>query len=252
MTEQEQLEFIEESRKIQELDLILKLLEGKPIPISEIGYVKQFTLSEINKLGYMNYNYYIGVICTEIEGISEDKMYEWYLNQCKNNTEYKMLFLSTLALFFNNKISFDENGFYIGDAEMEKIIKNEDLVFARSVIKKGNCIEFKKEEIPKFANKKAEEMWNQIQENQRKLQKVMNNKSNLSSLISGVAWKSGLHEKVWNLTLYQLYDGVNRLNLVDSVSNILDGIYAGTIDGKSIKKEELDWTKIIANEQENN
>lgn len=251
MTEQEQLEFIEETRKLQELDLTLKMLEGKPIPISDIGYIKQFTLSEINKLGYIKYNYYVGVICADLEGIEENKMYEWYFMQCVNNTDYKMPFLGALALFFDDEISFDENGFYVGNAKNKKIIKNEDLMFIRLVIKKSNCIQNKREEKPKFANKKAEEMWNQVRENERKLQKILSNKSNLSSLISGVAWKSGIHQNVWNLTLYQLFDAINRLNLIDSVDNTLDGIYAGTVDGKSVKKEELDWTKNIKSSDNN-
>jgi hypothetical protein len=45
------------------------------------------------------------------------------------------------------------------------------------------------------------------------------------------------------ITLYELYDGLKRVHVVDNVSSLFMGIYSGSIDAKSIKDKDLVWMR---------
>jgi hypothetical protein len=47
------------------------------------------------------------------------------------------------------------------------------------------------------------------------------------------------------ITLYELYDGLKRVHVVDNVSSLFMGIYSGSIDAKSIKDKDLVWMRHI-------
>lgn len=248
---EERKEAIEQYQKLQDEDLELKIFQGLPIKIGNVGQIWQFTLSQINSnIGYVNYVQALNTICVEIEGIDEEGIYEWFYNQCYNETVYSEAILNALELYFGELVNFSSEGFFVGGLDTNRIINKTNFSYIRKVIRRVNHLAPpEEEEKPNFGNERARKMWEQIQANQKKLQRVKKNKSNLSSLISGMAWKSGLHEKVWDLTIYQLYDGLARFGVIDEVHHTLNGIYAGTIDLKSFKKEELDWTKIITNKK---
>jgi len=251
----ETMEMIDRYRSLLDEDLELKIFRGLPIKVGNIGKIKQFTLDEIvsDEIGYMFYVQTLNTMCAEIDNVKEDDIYESFYNECYNETEFSKDIIDALELYFGEKVEFDSEGFNVGGIGSNRIINKSNFAYVRKIIKTINHVAPpKEEEMPIFANKKAEMMWKQIQENQKKLDKYKKHKSNLSSLISGMAWKSGLHEKVWDLTVYKLYDGLIRIGVIDETHHIMSGIYAGTVDAKAIKKEELDWTKIIINNDQNN
>ena len=55
-------------------------------------------------------------------------------------------------------------------------------------------------------------------------------------------------ENVWDLTMFQFMDAVQRARLIDSTNHLLSGVYAGTIDGKKIKNEKFNWMREIQDE----
>ena len=69
-------------------------------------------------------------------------------------------------------------------------------------------------------------------------------RSYLMPLISAVKVRQGYtRDYVRNMGLYEFWDDLNRLQVVYNSDHLLSGIYAGSIDAKKIKKEELNWLK---------
>ena len=53
------------------------------------------------------------------------------------------------------------------------------------------------------------------------------------------------HMSVGQVSLYTLMDSLKRIQLYENYRNLISAIYAGTIDSKSIKKDELNWFKSL-------
>lgn len=69
-------------------------------------------------------------------------------------------------------------------------------------------------------------------------------KSYLLPMISAVKVKQRYtKEYVRNMGLYEFFDDVARMQLINNADHLLSGCYAGTIDMKKINKSELNWMK---------
>ena len=78
----------------------------------------------------------------------------------------------------------------------------------------------------------------------RKREARRGHKSYLAPQISSLVWASGrTFEDVYNLYLYQFFDGILRINKIKSYENVCFGYYAGNIDSSSFNKvkESLNW-----------
>jgi hypothetical protein len=75
--------------------------------------------------------------------------------------------------------------------------------------------------------------------------KKKDEKINLHSIISAVAWRTVGFNEVLKLTIYQLYDGFYRLGLIDNYHYTFTGIYTGNIDGSKIKLPDINWANTI-------
>lgn len=53
------------------------------------------------------------------------------------------------------------------------------------------------------------------------------------------------HMSVGQVSLYTLMDSLKRIQLYENYRNLISAIYAGTVDSKSIKKDELNWFKSL-------
>lgn len=68
--------------------------------------------------------------------------------------------------------------------------------------------------------------------------------SYLLPLISSVKCKMGCtKDYILNEGLFEFFDDVNRLNVIDNANHLVSGIYAGTVDSKKISKENLNWMR---------
>ena len=78
----------------------------------------------------------------------------------------------------------------------------------------------------------------------RKREEKRGHKSYLAPQISSLVWASGRSfEDVYNLYLYQFFDGLLRINKIKSYDNLCFGYYAGNIETSSFNKikESLNW-----------
>ena len=78
----------------------------------------------------------------------------------------------------------------------------------------------------------------------RKREAKRGHKSFLAPQISSLVWASGRSfEDVYNLYLYQFFDGLLRINKIKSYDNVCFGYYSGNIETSSFNKvkESLNW-----------
>lgn len=69
-------------------------------------------------------------------------------------------------------------------------------------------------------------------------------KSYLLPLISAVKVKQGYtKDYVRNMGMFEFFDDLSRLSIIDNANHLLNAAYAGTLDMKKIKKEELNWLR---------
>lgn len=89
-----------------------------------------------------------------------------------------------------------------------------------------------------------------IEQERKKLKRQKNKefKSILKSKISALVWgnTSGISLKnVWDLYIYQMYDGLYRLNKIKNYNNVMNGYYFGTVDIKKVNMDEINWLSEI-------
>lgn len=78
----------------------------------------------------------------------------------------------------------------------------------------------------------------------RELNKDKPFRSYLLPLISSVKVRQGYtRDYVRNMGLYEFFDDLSRLQITYNSDHLLSGIYAGTIDGSKISKDELNWLR---------
>ena len=69
-------------------------------------------------------------------------------------------------------------------------------------------------------------------------------RSYLLPLISAVKVKQGYtKDYVRNMGLYEFFDDIARMQVINNADHLLSAAYAGTIDMKKINKAELNWMK---------
>jgi len=233
-----------------DLSTELKLLKGSSFFVNEIE-IKPLTLKEIVDIGYMKYQQYLNVYILDLEDIlldipeefNEIKIFDLLLNSGIDDLLENLL--SSIYFFFKPKnIKVIENEIILDD----NIINRDNWDSICEIIKIQNCVKKAEKEEYNPANEKAREIIEKI----KALKKSIPQRESitLASMISGIAWKS--HNiniiNIWDITMYQLYDALNRLNLIDDYNFTLSGLYAGTIDGTKIDMKKINWMKIIKNE----
>ena len=108
-----------------------------------------------------------------------------------------------------------------------------------------------KKKIEKAGNKYTKQILIDEDRQNRELNKNKEFKSSLYGLISAMVNYSGFkynYNNVWELTMFQFMDAVQRVRMIDSTNHLLNGVYAGTIDGKKIKNEKFNWMREIHDE----
>lgn len=98
--------------------------------------------------------------------------------------------------------------------------------------------------VEKAANKLTKRVLIDEDRQKKLLAKDKPFKSYLLPLISSVKVKQGYtKDYVRNMGLYEFFDDVARMQLINNADHLLSGVYAGTIDMKKINKSELNWMK---------
>lgn len=260
----------------------LRLLAGLPIEIEGAGLLYAPMLRIIAELGEAHYNRLVSALlfdASNIEGATTEGLnnFDLLFAYCYYNDSFRALVLEGLRLFFRARASLAGDGDTVY-FQLEPVQDDEAAVHAKStghpdstgtlpqpnvpgasgridvgnfelvqsVIKLANHI--KLPQGPEFnpANSRAKDMIERIVKARRTKPRTKET-MNLHSIVSGLAWRSPdiSLATVFDLTIYQLYDGFFRLENIDNYQFTLSGIYAGTVDGSQVNFANIHWTKIM-------
>jgi hypothetical protein len=232
-------------------------LRGSDIKIDSEIIIKSYTLNQIiDDIGVDKYSEYMSYIANSPYdmraqlyecGMLYDKITHWqlflssYSNILKNNIRDALLTLISIDLFqyFPNVDAEGEVTFVSLDGN---IIDETKFNYIVGIIREINGYpEISKE--PKFGNETS--LIYELERHIRRLKKGrrLNGDVTLKSIISSMAWaEGGIGIKdVWDLTLYQLYDGLNRKGKRDKYNNLMFGIYTGNINAESVNLNKENW-----------
>lgn len=185
----------------------LTLLRGQPIFVETIGNIYPLTLGEIEAWGEQTFSVLVTLLTFEQQEEGTKNWFEPDLEQKET-----LLMSWALSLVLKSDVDFAE-GTYKSSKGGEVTAHNyQQLAY---VLRKQYCL--KSEVALKYSSDKARAIAERIKEEKSKLQNCATDLS-LSSIISSVAAKHPQLNlfNIWNLTLYQLYDQFQRLQLIDS------------------------------------
>lgn len=236
-----------------DVNMSLELLAGLPIKIQDNLFVYQFTIKEIiSEIGMDVYNSYLSLLLIDSDYIEdildndeiEINPYEFVMINCLKNNEFQQIICEAYKLFLKQDMFFDEQcGLYCIVNNSPILIDLDIYQKTQYILRKVNCIPEPDKYDP--GNEKAKEFIKRLKKNKRNAQKNTKSEFTLVDIISGIKWKSGeSYKNVFGLTMYQLYDGLSRLQIIDDYDNTMLGIYTGNIDTKN-NKIKLNWFKTI-------
>ena len=98
--------------------------------------------------------------------------------------------------------------------------------------------------VEKAKNRRTKEAMIEDDRRHRETQQNKPFRSYLLPLISSVKVRQGYtKDYIRNMGLFEFFDDVARLSVVFNSDHLMSAAYAGTIDMKKIKKEELNWMR---------
>lgn len=179
----------------------------------------------------------MGLDWTEVEDFELFMMLAQTLTQDRTSILFGALDFSKLRPFRNN-----QNGdIVLADKETGIIVDKMIYLRMMSYLRKLHNITPK---VEKAANKITKRVLIDEDRQKKMLAKDKPFKSYLLPLISSVKVKQGYtKDYVRNMGLYEFFDDVARMQLINNADHLLSGVYAGTIDMKKINKSELNWMK---------
>ena len=210
-------------------------ISKSPIKLS-IGSIRKPTLADIDEIGFDTFSYYEYFLKLNPElyyeaGFGKDNNAQADPNDAlfdlivKDKTMQE-IYTDVLNFFFVENVTFLDDIFIISnksiyDDDFTKddilgIIIKENIDEVLEIIQQICCIyseEEKKEEVPKFKNGIAKEIYEKIQREQKKLVKKDDdgtyNLANIMSAING-RHKSLNYTNMWSLTIFQTFDTFER------------------------------------------
>lgn len=232
-------------------DIHLKLLAGMPIEISGIGEFTPLTMREIIKMGESIYNKKLSALLFDKKTLDSNEMdelsnFEAITVFLYYDKSFRDLFFCALKMYLCVDVSINEDGQILLMKNNKEIVLDENLFNEiQKIAKLANLIKNVKEDEYEAGNERARKFIEKLKKKKEKLSRANSaQKINLHSLISGLAWRSSYND-VLNLTIYQLYDGFQRIEKINDYEYTLLGIYTGNIDGKKIKLPDINWANVI-------
>ena len=232
----------------------LQLYFGDDYVINDYITIKQPSIGDIIKYGEASYFSTVHTL-TAIPSDLKSQLWDMGLDWTEvDDFELFMMLVQTLTL--------DRTSLLFGDLDFSKLkpypnTVNGDIVLAdketgviidkmiylriMSYLRKLHNITPKVEKAANAITKKVliDEDRMKIRLNQEKPFK-----SYLLPLISSVKVKQGYtKDYVRNMGLYEFFDDVARMQVINNADHLLSAAYAGTIDMKKINKQELNWMK---------
>lgn len=235
----------------------LTLLSGKSIKITDKITYTQPTLQDVIKFGEREYYHVLSnltAIPSDMKSVLWDVGIDWmefsdmelfYALSSQMSKELTEIFFPEID--FSKLIMVKSE---VGDLILyDKVndIKIDKFVFAKmqDCLCKSHGI---KKKVERAGNKYTKQILIEEDRQNRELNKDKEFKSNLFGMVSAMVNYSGFkygYKDVWGLTMFQFMDAVQRARLIDSTNHLLNGVYAGTIDGKKIRNEKFNWMREI-------
>ncbi|MFC4304102.1 hypothetical protein [Cohnella boryungensis] len=232
----------------------LKLLANVPIEIGKGLAFTAPTLKQLISIGDSEYDRMISTLLINKDSskdMSESGLtsFEIFYLNCGANAEFWTLARKGLAVLLSQEPrlgeSRDEAYLSFGD-DPECRLDNRNFEYFQSLILFSHHVSFAKEEY-KPANAKAKALIEKLQVGKDEILRKKEQIYSLASKISGIAWKSNAVNifNVFDLTIFQFHDALNRLEQVDHYLFTIQGIYAGNVDGKKVNLSHLHWSRKI-------
>ncbi len=230
----------------------LQLYFGDDYIINDYIKIIQPTIGKVVDYGEASYFSTVHTI-TAIPSDMKSQLWDLGLDWCEvDDFELFMMLVQTLTL--------DRTSILFGDLDFSKLKpyrnnQNGDIVLADKetgiVIDKMiylRIVNYLRKlhnitpKVEKAANKMTKKVL--IEEDRQKILYAKDKpfKSYLLPLISAVKVKQGYtKDYVRNMGLYEFFDDVARMQIINSADHLLSAAYAGTIDMKKIDKKSLNW-----------
>lgn len=250
-----------ELREMSEIDIGLTLLSGKSFMIDNLEVIPK-KLSEIQEIGYDNYLMSLQGLMLTKELISESlnenavKIIEEETSDAGKNTifdyyiryagkEFLNLLGLGLGLVFSTQdiilkgdtILIDSEQRQEDSSETLKIISRDNFEWIVKAIKLQNNfpIDYKEAQESTPKNERARLLREQMEEAEKEVnarkQKQSQGSSSIpfDSMISAITTKSQSINKfnIWDLTIAQIYDEFERLNVIDNYELNIQAMLAG-------------------------
>lgn len=241
-------------KDISEIDIRLKLLAGDSFYIDGIGEIKPLTLNEIKNIGYTNYMRYLNLFTVNVEDFFNKEnipdnikinIFDLIINS--GNQELINEFINALKIFIREEkiyLHIESNLIFLGEIYDEinknKIITRNNFEELIKIIKLQNYLVNIDKDKYNPKNEKAKKIIEKLKKAKQAINKSKKNDDNenidFADIVSAVSTKSNHINKknIWNLTMYQLIDEYNRLNMIDQYDINIRSLLAGA-DSKKIK-----------------
>lgn len=268
---------------MSELDLKLKLIAGVPIEVDKgVGKIRPLKIKEIIDYGYTEYLMRLHFLNLNINDLIDENAINDGLNLNVfdvmvhyGNDDIKSELENALMLFFEGEKVFiddEKHIIEIGSGEMVRYIDRDNFDSVREVIKWQNCINRFGDDSNSQGNKESDavrRIKEKLNASKKMVEQAKKENANdedgidLFDIISSISTKSNSLNKlkVFNLTLFQLYDEFKRLELIEQYDIGIKSMLAGAKDvklkhwstkidwwfkNKIIIKEWFSWKKLLA------
>ncbi|MNK45799.1 hypothetical protein D3C87_645700 [compost metagenome] len=234
-------------------DIELKLLANLPIPFNDKLLLHIPSFKKVSEIGLSIYNQYLAILLIDKNALEKElderiTNFDIFFANCYHDESFKDVAFQALRLFFMDEpeLYSNENDVAILFSSLGRI-DHSNFDGLQLILKIANHLKLESEPEFKAGNSRAQEMINMILKN-RKSQPKPKEKIDLVSMVSGLAWKSNgiTILDIFDLNIYQIYNGFFTTNNIDNYHHTVSGLYAGTIDGKSIKMSDIHWANKLS------
>ena len=245
-----------------EEDLRLSLLAGAVIKIGDLE-IKPYSVGEIIQYGYVKYMTAIRGVMLDLsdfdlethdperaEVLKQHGVYTAFDVYYRfSGLEMRQMLINGLSVIFRtNEIQvFDDKDYLIigenQDSEKQLIVNRDNFEQIIKVVKLQNYLEVDLGQAVSDELEAVDEKTRELLEIQKKMREKLkrakskandseNESADFSSIVSAITVKSHHINKlnVWGMTLYQIYDELNRLMMIDDYSTNIKAIMAGAKD----------------------
>jgi len=222
--------------------LAIKLLSGEPIDYQGIS-IPSLTLREIKDMGYEDYAKVLSYVTFDLDeeffkGLPKEARYlmpHQYFKLVGQNEQFLNM-LRAFELVFKSKVNLNNNLeiiFESGDNK-GKILSRDKYYEVINIVKILYGLADSESEKYVPADPKAEEIASKIKQAKEKIGKAKSSESPIrfSDIISSVSTRSNSLDKlkIWDLTVYQLYDEYKRLQMIDEFEMNFGALLQGAKD----------------------